>query len=157
VANHAKAIVACDFLSVFTATFRCLYVFVTLEIETRELLHIDVTDQPMAAWTLQPLREAIPSDHPYQYLIHDRDRIFSADLDESIGKLGLRALKRPYRSPLTQLLLWAVHWDPQARMSGFSNPLGSKVNIPHIVCEIVHSENHTIALALRILREGRLW
>jgi transposase InsO family protein len=69
-------------------------------IETRKLLHIDVTDQPTAAWTLQQLREAIPSDHSYQYLIHDRDRIFSADLDASIRKLGLRVLKSPYRSPL---------------------------------------------------------
>ena len=100
VANHAKAIIACDFLSVFTATFRCLYVFVILEIETRKLLHIEVTDHPTAAWTLQQLREAIPSDHPYQYLIHDRDRIFSAHLDESIRKIGLRVLISPYRSPL---------------------------------------------------------
>jgi putative transposase len=100
VANHAKAIVACDFLTVVTATFRYLYVFVIIEIETRKLLHIGVTDQPTAAWTLQQLREAIPSDHPYQYLIHDRDSIFSADLDDSIRKLGLRVLKSPYRSPL---------------------------------------------------------
>ena len=31
--NHAKAIVACDFLTVVTATFQCLYVFVVLELE----------------------------------------------------------------------------------------------------------------------------
>jgi hypothetical protein len=55
VANHAKAIVACDFLTVVTATFKCLYVFVIIEIGTRKLLHIHVTDHPTAAWTLQQL------------------------------------------------------------------------------------------------------
>ncbi len=91
--NHAKAIVACDFFTVVTATFQWLYVFVVLELGTRKLLHINVTDHPTAAWTLQQLREAIPSDHIYQYLLHDRDRIFSVGLDASIRGLGLRVLK----------------------------------------------------------------
>jgi hypothetical protein len=30
---------------------------------------------------MQQLREAIPSDHQYRFLIHDRDSIFSATLD----------------------------------------------------------------------------
>ena len=97
--NHAKAIVACDFLTVVTATFKVFYTFIVIELGTRKLLHISVTDHPTAAWTLQQLREAIPSDHTYQYLLHDRDSIFSAGLDRSIKKLGLRVLKSPYRSP----------------------------------------------------------
>jgi len=62
VANHAQAIVACDFLTVVTATFKCLHVFVI-------------------------------------FLIHDRDCIFSSQLDQSITRMGLRVLKTPYRSP----------------------------------------------------------
>ena len=31
--NHARAIVACDFLTVVTATFKCLYVFLIIELE----------------------------------------------------------------------------------------------------------------------------
>jgi putative transposase len=96
--------VACDFLTVVTATFKCLYVFVIIELGTRKLFHIHVTDHPTAAWTLQQLREAIPSDHPYKYLIRDRDQIYSADLDRSIRTLGLRVLKSPYRSPLANCL-----------------------------------------------------
>ncbi len=99
VANHAKAIVACDFLTVVTATFKCLYVFVIIELGTRKLLHIHVTDHPTAAWTQQQLREAIPSDHGYRFLIHDRDCIFSSQLDQSIAHMGLRVLRTPYRSP----------------------------------------------------------
>lgn len=100
--NHANAIVACDFLTVVTASFKCLYVFVIIELGTRKLLHIHVTDHPTANWTLQEFREAIASDHLYQYLLHDRDNIFSADLDASIKKFGLRILKTPYRSPMAK-------------------------------------------------------
>src|SRR5262245_3629511 len=35
------------------------------------------TAHPTAAWTMQQLREAIPADHTYRFLIHDRDTIFS--------------------------------------------------------------------------------
>lgn len=54
---------------------------------------------PTAHWTLQQLREAMPSDHIYRFLIHDRDCIFSQALDQSIGNLGLRVLKTPPRAP----------------------------------------------------------
>lgn len=54
--NHANVIVACDFLTVVTANFRCLYVFVAIELGTRKLIHINVTAHPTAAWTLQQLR-----------------------------------------------------------------------------------------------------
>ena len=55
--NHAKAIVACDFLTVVTATFKVFYTFIVIELGTRKLLRmrISVTDHPTAAWTLQQL------------------------------------------------------------------------------------------------------
>jgi hypothetical protein len=99
VRNHAQAIVACDFCVVVTATFRLLYVFVVMEHTTRRLLHTNVTAHPTASWTLQQLREAIPAHHPYRFLIHDRDSIFSPQLDQSIRHLGLRVLKTPVRTP----------------------------------------------------------
>jgi putative transposase len=99
VRNHAQAIVACDFCVVVTATFRTLYVFVVIEHTSRRLLHVNVTAHPTAEWTLQQLREAVPSDHGYCFLIHDRDSIFSQALDRRIGNLGLRVLKTPPRAP----------------------------------------------------------
>jgi putative transposase len=97
--NHAKAIVACDFCTVVTATFRLLYVFVLMEHATRRILHCRVTMHPTAQWTMQQLREAIPTDHGYRFLIHDRDSIFSDDLDQRMRNLELRVLKIPVRSP----------------------------------------------------------
>jgi putative transposase len=60
--NHADAIIACDFCVVATATFRILYVLVVMEHASRRIIHLNVTAHPTAAWTLQQLREAIPSD-----------------------------------------------------------------------------------------------
>jgi len=97
--NHAVGIVDCDFCVVVTATFRLLYVLIIIEHGSRRLLHCNVTEHPTAEWTRQQLREAIPSDHAYQYLIHDRDCIFSADFDRTVDNLGLRVIKTPYRSP----------------------------------------------------------
>ena len=98
--NHAKAILACDFFVAVTATFRVLYVFVVIEHGTRRLTHVNVTAHPSADWTLRQLREVIgDNDDRHKYLIHDRDRIFAADLDESIKALGIEVLRSPFASP----------------------------------------------------------
>ena len=99
VRNHAKGIVACDFFVVVTATFRVLYVFVVMELGTRRIVHHNVTEHPSTDWTLQQFREALPGGHAYQYVIHDRDRIYSEDLDRAVESMGVRVLRTPVRSP----------------------------------------------------------
>jgi transposase InsO family protein len=96
--------VACDCCVVVTATFRLLYVFVVMEHPTRRILHTNVTAHPTASWTLQQLREAIPADHTYRFLIHDRDSIFSQQLDQGIHLVGLRVRKTPVRAPQANAL-----------------------------------------------------
>jgi len=81
-----------------TATFRMLYVFVVIEHGTRRLTHVNVTSCPGAEWTLQQLREALIKDR-HRHLIHDRDRIYSKRLDDSIALLGLEVLRSPVASP----------------------------------------------------------
>jgi transposase InsO family protein len=101
---HAQGIIACDFFVTVTATFRLLYVFVVIEHQSRRLVHCNVTAHPSAAWTLQQLREAVGFEERYEYLLHDRDSIFSQHLDESIGRLGVTVLKSPPRSPMANAI-----------------------------------------------------
>jgi putative transposase len=98
--NHARAIVACDFFVTATSTFRLLYVLVVIEHRSRRLIHCNVTAHPTAAWTRQQLRQALGFDARYGYLLHDRDSIFSRELDAAVGGFGLRILKTPPRCPM---------------------------------------------------------
>ena len=99
VRNHAQALVACDFCVVVTATFRVLYVFVALEVGSRRLVHINVTSHPTAAWTLQQFREILTIPHPYRFVLHDRDSIYSPGLDAAISAIGVRVLRTPVQAP----------------------------------------------------------
>ena len=56
--NHAQDIASIDFLTVPTATFRVLYVFVVLDNARRRILHVNVTLAPNALWTAQQIVEA---------------------------------------------------------------------------------------------------
>ena len=55
--NHRDAIVAFDFFTVPTVTFRLLYCFFVIEHGRRSILHINVTRHPTAEWVVQQLRE----------------------------------------------------------------------------------------------------
>ena len=99
VRNHAKAMLACDFFVAVTARFRVLYVFVIMEVGSRRIRHLNVTSHPTADWTLQQFREVVSGEQPNRFLIHDRDSIYSTDLDSALQTMGLRILKTPYRAP----------------------------------------------------------
>ena len=72
---------------------------VVMEHASRRVIHLNVSAHPTAAWTLQQLREAIPSDHTYRFILHDRDAIFSTGFDASIAHTGLEVIETPVRSP----------------------------------------------------------
>jgi putative transposase len=102
--NHAKGIVACNFCVAVTATFRVLYVFVIIEHASRRLLHVNVTACPTAQWVIQQFCEAIPADHTYRILIHDRDAIFSKAVDQSGSHMRLQVIKTPMRTPVANAI-----------------------------------------------------
>jgi len=99
VRNHAQTILAADFFIFVTATFRVVYVLLIMEIETRRIIHLNVTRHATAEWTMQQFRESVVGDEGYKFIIHDRDSIYSKRLDSSLRTLGLRVLRTPYRSP----------------------------------------------------------
>lgn len=66
--NHARAIVACDFVVAVTLRFQLLYVFVIMEVGSRKLLHINATAHPT---------------------IHDRSGIFSWEFEPGVEAFGI--------------------------------------------------------------------
>jgi putative transposase len=71
---HIPDMVAVDFFVVPTLTFRLL--FLVLRHERRELLHVNVTDHPTAAWTAHQLVESFPDVTAPKYLLRDRDATY---------------------------------------------------------------------------------
>lgn len=138
--NHAQAIMACDFCVAITATFHLLYVFVVIEHATRKILHVNVTAHPTAEWTLQQLRDAIPANHGYRFLIHDRDAIFSQQLDQSIRHLGFRVLKTPPRSPQANAICERVLGTLRRECLDFMMPL-TENHLRRILTEWVRHYN----------------
>jgi len=72
---------------------------VALEISSRRLIHFNATEHPTADWTLQQLREALPGDREYKFLLHDRHKTFSLGLDEEVARWGIDLLKSPAHAP----------------------------------------------------------
>ncbi len=72
-ANHAADIVACDFFTVPTVTFRILYVFIMLRHDRRQVVHFNVTDHPYPEWAAQQIVDAFPYEESPRFLLRDRD------------------------------------------------------------------------------------
>ncbi len=108
--SHAKEVLACDFMVQYTAMFKAVYVFVILELESRKIVHVNVTSRPTLAWVQQQVREATAPGTAYRYLLHDNDGIFGqlrhkgaayrSSLDDWLGEtMGIEGIHTPYGAP----------------------------------------------------------
>jgi transposase InsO family protein len=88
-----------DFFIVPTVTFRLLYVLLVIQHDRRKVLHVNVTAHPTSAWVVQQLREAFPFETTAQFILLDRDSIFSAEVRDSLRRLGVQPLRTAYHSP----------------------------------------------------------
>jgi transposase InsO family protein len=97
--NHREVIVAFDFFTVPTVTFKLLYCFFVIAHERRKILHFNVTCHLTADWVVQQLREAFPEAGPYRYVILDRDSKFDADVIAFLKATGLKPKRTSIQSP----------------------------------------------------------
>ena len=97
--NELQGIWAADLLVVQTIAFRTLYVLFFVRHERRELIYLNVTANPTAAWIWRQLLEAIPWGRQPAHLIHDRDASYGGDFDRHLGRLGITGVRTPPRSP----------------------------------------------------------
>ncbi len=97
--NHLTDIVAIDFFTVPTATFRVLFAFVVLRHDRRKVVHFNVTEHPTAEWTAQQIIEAFPYDTAPRFLIRDRDGIYGHVFQERAMNMGIEEVVTAPRSP----------------------------------------------------------
>jgi hypothetical protein len=75
--NHAREIYALDFTHQVLWDFSVCYVLVIIELQTRTLVHVNVTRSPTLKWVQQQIRDACPWEGP-RFIIHDNDGIFAS-------------------------------------------------------------------------------
>jgi transposase InsO family protein len=97
--NHRLHLWAADLLTVQTLTFRTLYVLVFVAHARRELVHLNVTASPTAAWIWRQLSEATPWGRAPRYLVRDRDAVYDRDFVPRARRLGIETLLTPIRAP----------------------------------------------------------
>src|SRR5262249_3374633 len=98
-ANHREAIVAMDFFTVPTLTFKLLYCFFVMEHGRRRILHLNVTSHPTSDWVVQQLREAFCDGSLYRYVILDRDSKFNGEVIAFLEATGLKAKRTRIQAP----------------------------------------------------------
>ena len=82
-----------------TLTFKTLYVLVLIAHGRRELVHLNVTAHPTAAWIWRQLVEATPWGRRPRFLLRDRDAVYGGDFGERAAALDIEPLLAPVRAP----------------------------------------------------------
>ena len=110
--NHLADIVAVDFFTVPTATFRILFCFIVLRHHRRMVVHFNVTANPTAQWTAQQVVEAFPHDTAPRYMIRDRDGIYGHQFKNRIKNMGIEevviAFRSPWQSPYVERIIGSI-------------------------------------------------
>ena len=97
--RFSKDLIALNFLTVPTVTFRVLFVLVMLTHSRRRLVHFNVTEPPTAEWTARQLLEASAVEDPPRYLIRDRDKVYGERFSRQAKTLEIRETVIAPRSP----------------------------------------------------------
>jgi len=97
--NHMAEVWACDFLQVTDLFFRPLFAFFIVELQSRKVIHVNVTRSPTDLWVAQQLREATLYGQTPTYLIRDNDKKFGPSFARVATTSGIKVLRTPYRTP----------------------------------------------------------
>jgi len=101
--SQAHSVLATDFFTVDTVSLKQLYVLFVIELSTREVHILGVTEHPTGAFVTQVARNLMGDlgdrGRTIKFLIRDRDTKFTASFDEVLRSEGIRVIKPPVRSP----------------------------------------------------------
>src|SRR5438093_165167 len=82
-----------------TLTLKRWYVLVFIAHGRRELVHVNVTANPTAAWVWRQLIEATPWGHKPRHLLRDHDAVYGRDFRQRARRIGIDAIATPVASP----------------------------------------------------------
>jgi transposase InsO family protein len=97
--NHADAIAGIDMVVVPTVSFDRLFAFLIVGHGRRQLLWIEVTRHPTAAWLAQQITEAFPWTSAPTYLVRDNDGCYGRVFTSRLRAMGIRDRPISPRSP----------------------------------------------------------
>jgi transposase InsO family protein len=110
--NHLGSMASIDFLTVPTATFHVLYVFLVLSHDRRRVVHWNVTSHPSAQWTAQQIVEAFLEHTAPEHMVRDRDGIYGEQFRRRVKTMGieevLTAPRSPWQNPYAERLVGSV-------------------------------------------------
>ena len=100
---QASAILVSDFFSVDTVILKRLYVLLYMELASRRVIRIAVTDRPDAAWVTPQARNLVfeLEEHGLQvrFLIHDHDNKFGGGSDLVFQGELIEVIRTPIAAP----------------------------------------------------------
>ncbi len=79
--------------------FKTIYIFVILSLDRRQIVHLNVTAHPTGEWTARQIIQAFPFDTAPRFLIRDRDRIYSGEVETVLRVRGIEERVISARSP----------------------------------------------------------
>jgi putative transposase len=100
--RQAASMLACDFLTVETAFLQRIYVLFFISLATRRIEYIASSPNPDGRWVAQQARNLIMQlgdEHPFRFLIHDRDTKLTHAFDEIFHTEGIRVIRTPVQAP----------------------------------------------------------
>ena len=80
-----------------TLTFKTLDVLVVIAHGRRELVHVNVTSNPTAAWVWRQLIEATSWGRKPRHPLRDRDAVYGRDLRRRARRIGIDAIATPIK------------------------------------------------------------
>jgi putative transposase len=87
-------------------TFNLLFGFLILRHDRRELVHVNATDHPTAAWAAHQLVESFPDKTAPKYLLRDRDAIYGKVFVRRVKGLGMSEIliapRAPWQNPFAE-------------------------------------------------------